>query len=340
MDNKTKTGIGIAAAAGATLGTGAVVGTNRLIRFIFDPKDLSTFEKMESVERDSKSVSPNRVPDAKIRMRAEANAAWLCEATDEWLREIAVERVTRTTEGGLQNLVGYIYHSPKPTRRWVILVHGYRGTHSEMEKYGFIYSAHGFNVLAVDLRSHGESDGRFIGMGYNDGFDLLDWTRYLVERFGSDIDIVLHGQSMGAATVLMASGYCCYPQVAAVIADSAYTSVWDILSLQLRQALHLPAAPLLAWMNVCFKAQGGYDLRAGSMVDAVRTSAIPTLFIHGGVDTFVPPTMAPRLYAACTAELKELHVIPGAGHIMSVLLDPSEYEAIVEGFLIKVGESR
>lgn len=148
---------------------------------------------------------------------------------------------------------------------------------------------------------------------------------------------MLHGHSMGAAAVLAASGQAFGTPVSAVVADSGYTSVWDELVACAHSQFHVPAFPMVHLINACYKRRGGFDLRAASMVDAVRASRVPTLIIHGAEDDFVPVGMAPRLFKACGASIKEMHVVPDAGHTMALLMDPEGYDQMVFDFLERSG---
>ena len=217
-----------------------------------------------------------------------------------------------------------------------MLVHGYRGEHREMECYGAYYARRGFNVFAPDLAAHGESEGTYLGMGGPERFDVLLWVDYLIDRFGADIQIVLHGHSMGAATVLMASGEGLPPQVKAVISDCAYSSVWLLFSEILVQR-RIPPRPLLDAARLIMKIRSGYDFKDVNVARKVAQSMTPTLFIHGGADLFISPTMSVDLYACCAARIKELHVVPGAGHAESFALDPDAYFALVDHHLEAAG---
>jgi alpha-beta hydrolase superfamily lysophospholipase len=338
MNEKIKDGIIIAAAAGAACTAGTFATGNHVVDLTFDAHNTEFSRKFFNPQPGD--LPPFPAPNAAIQRTMIANLAWLEETLEAYEAEAVTERIVRTTDGGQVRLVGYLYYAVKPARRWVILVHGYRGRHEEMRRYAALYAQHGFNVFMPDLRSHGESDGRYIGMGWTDGDDILDWADYLVERFGGDIDIVLHGHSMGAATVLAASARSRAPQIVSVIADSGYSSVWDVMARAGRMVFHVPSFPLLNAANTCFKARGGYDLHAASFEHAIRFSHTPTLIIHGAEDRFVPVRMAPRLYHACGAPIKELHVIPNAGHVMAQLVDPHAYEQMVFGFLGRVENGR
>lgn len=254
---------------------------------------------------------------------------------DRWLAGTAVERVGLASADGTCGLAGFVYPAARPSRMWAILVHGYRGDHREVEAIGLQYAERGYNVLAPDLRAHGESGGEVIGMGWPDRLDLVRWAQWLAAREGSDIRIVLHGHSMGAATVLMASGEQLPPQVRALVSDCAYTSVHDIFASCISAAVPIPPDPVIALVQAAFRRRGGYDFAAASCLDQVAKDTLPTLFVHGTADTFVPPWMAEPLYRACGASEKHLLMVPGAAHICSQAVDPGRYYGALFPFLAR-----
>src|SRR5690606_382844 len=112
--------------------------------------------------------------------------------------------------------------------------------------YGqYYYEDLGFNIFYADSRGHGNSEGDYIGFGWHDRLDYVDWIQKIIEEKGKDTEIVLHGLSMGAATVLMTSGEALPENVKAVIADSPYTSVQDLFAYQMKRMYHLPSFPVL-----------------------------------------------------------------------------------------------
>ncbi len=220
-----------------------------------------------------------------------------------------------------------------PTNRTAILVHGYSADALSMA--GFARHYHevlGYNVLLPDNRAHGESEGRHIGFGWVDRLDLSLWIRKAIELAGPDAGIVLHGVSMGGATVLMASGDPQPPEVKAIVSDCAYSSVWEELRWRLKEDYRLPAFPVLHSATLIARVLTGRDYRKGSALAQVARSRTPTLFVHGDADTFVPYEMVHRLHKACASE-KALCVIPEAGHAEAWDVDRETYVRHLHAFL-------
>ena len=194
------------------------------------------------------------------------------------------------------------------------------------------YMQQGYHVLTPDLRGQGKSGGKLIGMGWPDRLDLLQWMHYLIERFGSEIQIVLHGHSMGAATVMMAAGERLPEQVKAAVEDCGYTSVWDIFADQLQKLFHLKPFPVLYLAAWALRLRGGYDMRKASALEQIKKCEIPMLFIHGAEDEFVPVRMVYPLYEEANCS-KKLLIVTEAEHADSKETDPQLYYDTVFSFL-------
>ena len=214
-----------------------------------------------------------------------------------------------------------------------ILFHGYKSS-AERDFCGGLREGidGGFNVLLVDQRAHGESEGKYLTFGVNERFDCLSWASYAAERFGNDVKIYLYGISMGAATVLMASALPLPKSVSGIVADCGYTSPKDIIFSVLRDH-HVPAAPVYAVARLGARLFCGFDLDSASAPDALSRSHIPVLFIHGDDDRFVPCRMSRENFEASAAEHKKLLIVHNAGHGLSYMLDRPAYLSALHSFL-------
>ena len=185
------------------------------------------------------------------------------------------------------------------------------------------------NLLLVDQRAHGRSQGRTITFGIKERMDLLCWVDYAVERFGEDVEILLYGVSMGGATVLMASDLDLPENVKGIVADCPYSSAMDII-LHVGRTNPIPKWLMKPFVTLGAKVYGGFDIHETDACRAVKNAKIPILIIHGEADSFVPAEMS-NLTLYNPYMVKRL-TIPGAEHGISYLVDPARYQKAVRDF--------
>lgn len=251
----------------------------------------------------------------------------------DWLESQPYRILQLTAPDGIP-LQGYALDASAPTNKTVILVHGYDSKGKGMAAFArYYHEQFGYHVLMPDLRGHGKSGGRYVGFGWHDRLDLLAWVQEVIRQRGPECEMILHGISMGGATVLMASGEKLPPQVTGIISDCAYTSAGDILAYQLKRMFKLPAFPLIPATGWICRLRAGYDPRQASALKQVRKATKPLLFIHGEADHFVPTAMVHTLYDAAPAPDKQLVLIPGAGHAAAYFTDSATYLDRVARFL-------
>lgn len=216
-----------------------------------------------------------------------------------------------------------------------VQVHGYKSIAIRDFSGGLQHSlSSGHNVLLIDQRAHGKSEGRCLTFGILEREDVRLWVQYLCDRFGEDVKIVLVGVSMGAATVMMAAGADLPQNVKGIVADSGYTSPKEIICNDIRSRGLLPAVfyPLLRLGAFLY---GHFDLEQCDAPTVLAETTLPVLFIHGEDDRFVPCEMSRRCYEACGAD-KTLLTIPDAGHGLGFLIDNAGYTAALADFYAKV----
>ncbi len=219
----------------------------------------------------------------------------------------------------------------------VICVHGFTGSgKKDFASLAQAYYKNGYNVLLVDNRAHGQSEGKYVGFGVLDRLDLRNWVKYVINRFGSNVQVFLHGISMGAAAVLMASSI--MPKnVRGIIADCGFTSVYEIFEYVLKRDYHLPKFPIIYLTNIMSKIRAGYGYKDVNTTAEIARSDIPILFIHGENDEFVPLWMTMKNYSHCKA-YKELFIVRESEHAESHYIDKKGYERRILKFIEKISK--
>lgn len=256
-------------------------------------------------------------------------------AAIEFFRNTVFENVF-TFNNKSECLHGIYYKADEPSHKYAIICHGYTSLPEKESNFNRRYHEMGYNVLAPYLRGHGDSEQDYCTMGWTDRLDMLHWINFILDM-DPDAKIVLHGASMGGATVMMTTGEKLPENVICAVADCGYTSLWDIFSAQIVNMTGLPEFPFLNIINGVSKLQLGIDFKTASALEQVRKSETPTLFIHGDKDDFVPFSMLEPLYENASCE-KEKLVVEGAKHATSALVAPGLYWERVTEFIAKYSE--
>ena len=249
-----------------------------------------------------------------------------------FLNDSNYEDVYIKSNDGLK-LHGYKIKNKNNTNKWVITVHGYTSEGKLMSNFAKNFYDMGYNLLVPDLRGHGMSEGTYIGMGWDDRLDIINWIKFLNDNEKDNI-IILHGISMGGATVMMTSGEELPSNLKLIIEDCGYTSVWDQFSYQLKVLFKLPVFPFMNVASLVCKIRAGYFLGTASSIKQLAKAKVPMLFIHGDKDDFVPFYMLDEVYNAANCK-KEKLVIKGAGHAKSATVNPKKYWETVKDFINK-----
>lgn len=227
------------------------------------------------------------------------------------IRAMNRERVEITSFDGLK-LRGYYYEFSENSPLEIIF-HGYGGN-AERDLSGGVERcfALGRSAMLIDQRGAGESEGSVCSFGINERRDCLSWIEFAREKFGKERPIIIGGISMGAATVMMASGENLPDNVVCVMADCGYSSQKEIICKVVRE-MKLPPSIIYPFIKLGAKIYGRFDLEETSPIEAVARSKTPIVFIHGDNDDFVPFDMSVACFNACNAP-KKLVNIEGAGH--------------------------
>lgn len=285
-----------------------------------------------------------RKPTVTLENNINANTDWsrhidFIAQRKQWLYSRKLEDVFVTSDDGLKLHATLIKNESK-TPKTVICFHGYTscGTNDYTALSKFYYE-NDFNILLVDERAHGESEGKYIGFGVLDRNDAVKWIEYVIELFGKNSIIFLHGTSMGGATVLMTSGLKLPENVKAIISDCAFTSAYDVFSHILKRDYHIPKFPIMNITEYMTKKAAGYGYNDVNTLEEVAKTKIPILFIHGKKDDFVPVWMSEKNFEVCSSD-KELLLVDGADHAEAYYVDTKAYEQALSRFIEKYGKER
>lgn len=267
----------------------------------------------------------------------DANISYGTKIFQEWLGKVEMREERILSEDGYQ-LVGTSFFPADDSinpHKWALILHGYTGNKESMYGYARMYYNEGYHSLVPDLRTQGESEGDYIGMGWTDHYDAALWVKRILE-IDPQAEIVLHGQSMGASTVLLMTGEeDLSDHIFAAVSEAAYTDAYSMFGDKVTEWFHLPAFPIVDTAVAMLRLRGGYNLKDASPIDAVKKSSTPTIFIHGDQDAMISVNMAYQLYDAAACP-KDLLIIKGAGHAQCKAKEPSLFANRIFEFLEKM----
>ncbi|MFH5937031.1 alpha/beta hydrolase, partial [Clostridium perfringens] len=247
------------------------------------------------------------------------------------------EDITLKSFDGL-NLTSTLIMNENPTNKFIVLVHGVSICYVGSLKYFDIFYRNGFNVLIVNQRRHGKSEGKYSTYGFYEKYDVNMWIEYLKSRFGNDIILGLHGESMGAGTVMETIPL--NDSIKFVIEDCGYSNFHELIGFQITHAyknrlVRKILRPSLIFANFFMKTKAKFSMKKIVPIDIVSSTSLPMMFIHGKEDYFVPWYMAVDLYKAKTKGYKELYLVEGAKHAEALEVNKILYEKKIMTFIEK-----
>lgn len=221
------------------------------------------------------------------------------------------------------------YYEEHKTNKIAILMHGYKGTaYRDFNCISKIIFENGYNILLLDQRAHGTSEGHVITFGVRESKDLLSWLDYVKERFINH-EILLVGVSMGGHTVLNISDK--ISKDIKIIADCPYASPKEILVSTIK-SIHLPVFIFYPLLNLTSHIFAHESLNKTSAYNSIKNSDNKILIMHGDKDHVIPYTISKKLADTYPRKIR-YEVFKNADHGASALVDFDRYQRVVKEFL-------
>ncbi|MCH5584621.1 alpha/beta hydrolase [Shimazuella sp. AN120528] len=253
--------------------------------------------------------------------------------TKTQFEKLSKQEIVIENKDGLKLHSYYIETNPL-SKKVMILLHGYTRAYPMSMQFTELYIKHGFNLLAIDHRAHGESEGKHTSYGYYEKYDIDSWVNWIREHIGVDTLIGLHGISLGGGTALE---YLHINQHAKfIIADCPYSDLAELIRYQIKHIYKAPTFIFYHTIGLLVKIFARFRLADVRPISAVANSDVPIFFIHGNRDHYIPAYMSKNLYEAKQRGLKRLYIAEGAGHGDAFRRNKKRYEEEVSTFLQEV----
>lgn len=254
----------------------------------------------------------------------------------QWIEDYGYERHYIWSARG-ERLTGYLMKAKEETDVYLFGAHGYRSSgRREFSKFVQYYLEKGINVFLPDHIASGESEGNFCTFGHYEQDDCMQWLRYMKEKFGKDIKIILHGVSMGCATVCMMSGRDDLPEnVKFTVADCGFTKADDFFRAKIELMGIKGGDTITKGVSLVHRINHGIKFSDISPIDSVKNAKIPMFFVHGADDGLVPSYMCPELYESCGSDHKDILLVEGADHAQAFIKGREEYERKLNEYIEK-----
>ncbi|MEK4872320.1 alpha/beta hydrolase [Niallia sp. FSL W8-1348] len=220
---------------------------------------------------------------------------------------------------------------PFETKKYIIISHGVTENKTSSIKYMNLFLERGFNGIIYDHRRHGESGGKNTSFGYYEKFDLkqiVDWVR---REKGKDIILGIHGESMGAATMILYAGGI-EDGADFYIADCPFSDFTDQLNYLIKQEIKLPGKIFIPIANIFLRARARYSIKDISPISVIDNIKSPMLFIHSQKDDFILPEMTQKLFDKKQGPKKLFFAVNGF-HAQSYNENKEAYEKAIDNFL-------
>ena len=225
---------------------------------------------------------------------------------------------------------------PHDSNRYVIISHGVTETKINSIKYMNLFLECGYNALIYDHRRHGESGGKTTSFGHYEKFDLKAVIDWLKKEKGPTLTLGIHGESMGAATMLLYAGML-EDGADFYIADCPFSDLKEQLSYQLKKEYKMVPSLLIPISDFILRLREKYSIRNVSPISVIDSIKHPILFIHSENDDFILPTMTKALYEKKLGP-KMLYLAANGRHAQSFNENPEDYRRVIDEFLKKYVE--
>ena len=196
------------------------------------------------------------------------------------------------------------------------------------------YKKAGYNVLTIDQRSHGLSDGIFNSLGYLEHEDTICWAKFLKEEFAMN-KVVLHGICIGASNATFTvTSQKCPDNIKAVVTEGMYVNFYQSCKNHMisDKRIVFPTCQMICFYLWLFT---GLNAFSNGPLRCMNKMKLPILMLQSKEDKFSLVERATQLFDKCTSEVKDIVYFEKGEHSRIRLVNQEKYDQSIIDFLKK-----
>ncbi len=195
------------------------------------------------------------------------------------------------------------------------------------------YEKAGVNVLVIDTRAHGNSDGKYVGMGIGEIPDVIAWVK-LLKELGTK-KVIIHGICIGASTAVMVSTEPDCPPLYGIVCEGLFSSFYTIFKQRTKNGGY-PTFMFLGHIYRLAKKNAGVDIKRKCPANVMDKMTVPALFMHSRADNASLPSIAEELYEKCTSGIKRVVWFEKGAHSHIRIQNKEKYDSAITDFIAEL----
>ncbi len=227
---------------------------------------------------------------------------------------------------GNGELSGISVKNNNTSHSYVIMLHPLTQKPSDMASYAYHFYELGFNVYIPDYI------GKTVSMGVFEKDTVLSWINYVCGK-DSSANVFVFGIGLGGTSALMCTGFNLPSNVKGIISDSGYCDTTEVFKENIDEVYNLPSFPTVTLSSLYVKITKGWSFSREDILNYVKNSTVPILYIHGTEDTVVSVGQSNELYEVTRAKGTGHFTIHGADHAQGLNKNSEKYWREVDDFI-------
>lgn len=276
---------------------------------------------------------PRKAPRERVCVFPEEDEyTVMYRAGEKWFSEHEDARKPVSVKNGKLNLYGEYFDFG--AKKAVVIIPGRTENCVYSAYFAEPYRAAGYNVLVIDNRSHGLSDGRVNSLGFKEYRDVEIWCRMLQDQYGIQ-DIWLHGVCIGCSCSLFVCTDPNRPEaIRGMTADGMFKNFYATTYNHFVER-GKPTFPILhgcmAWIHMLSGKSAIWD----GPVKRIKQMQLPILMLHSRKDTYSEPAPAQALYDSCPSRDKKLVWFDEGAHSRVRLHNTERYDETIRDYIAR-----